>query len=181
MTTYIAGTPNAAGGMFAAQVGTALPTDVNSPIDPAFGPPLILSEEGLSRSIDKDTSDWRMWGGSVIRKISNGVNVEYSGEIIGQTYESLCVVFGARHVTKMASGTIKVEITAEDAPEQAFVFDMLDGDNIIRECVEKGQLIVSGEVKYNSDAPVGFPFTITALNPGNGVHVTTYTGKLAEA
>ena len=65
-TNVTAGKPKTAGAVFCAPVGTTLPTDAVTALANTFKDLGFVSEDGVTRSISKSTTNIKEWGGGVV-------------------------------------------------------------------------------------------------------------------
>lgn len=164
-----AGKPKtAAGGVYVADTTAPAPVDAKTALDAEFSPLGRVSPDGLTRTIDRSTTDWRDWSGSSYRTITSEHSVTYSLTFLESTYPVLCEVFGTENVTQ--TGTlITVAHNSSDRKDRSWVFEMADGDAGLRECVPFGQITeAASETVFNTEAPVSFTVTITAHEDEDG-------------
>lgn len=164
-----AGKPKtAAGGVYVGATTTTGPADAATALDAAFGALGRVNEDGLSRTIDRATSSWKDWSGSVYRTITTEHSVKYTLTFLESSFVVLCEVFGEENVTQVAN-LITVRHNASDRVDRSWVFEMADGAQGLREYVPAGQVIVAaGETVFNTEAPVSFTVEIEAHDDEDG-------------
>ena len=65
-TNVSTGKPNISGAVFAAPIGTTLPTDATTALDAAFVCLGYVSEDGLTNNNEMDVSAIKAWGGAIV-------------------------------------------------------------------------------------------------------------------
>ena len=162
-----------------APVGTALPdlTDITKAavtLNTAFTGDEYVSEDGLTLSPSRSTTEIKDWSGSTVRKVL---------ESFDGTLAWTMIAFGADHVTTAAATTthgaqVKAALGAYLPEEQAWVFLMKDGDARIVIAVPDGQITEVGEVTFASNNAVGWNVTLSCYPDaaGNSIYIMTDDG-----
>ena len=73
-----AGKPKIGGAIFAAPVGTTLPTDTDTTLDNAFKNLGFVSDDGLTNSTDLETEEIKAWGGQNVLTTSSSTKLKVS-------------------------------------------------------------------------------------------------------
>lgn len=161
------------GGVYTAPVGSTAPTDVTTALDAAFVDLGYVGEDGITQSIDKDTTDITAWQNSdIVREVQTSHKVTYALKLIELTADVMEAVYGNH-----TSGTTLV--TGAALPHAAWVFHIIDGGQLIRLHVPDGQINEIGDVVYANGEEVGHEVTITAYPDGSGVKAYIYNGAAA--
>ncbi|VEI13214.1 phage tail tube protein [Trueperella bialowiezensis] len=163
------GAPLTAGGAFAvAPVGTALPTDATSDLNPAFKTLGLIGEDGFTLTQNRSTNDIKVWGGATKRRLTN----EFS-ETVGATFmesaaaETLKAIFGEDNV-QVAGKKISIAHTSDGSAEQSYVITMKDGDARRRLVIPRGQLFLTSQIQYVHSDAIKYDVEITCYEDEDG-------------
>lgn len=165
----VAGKPLAAGGVWRAPVGTALPTDEMTALNAAFKSAGYIGEDGLTETQDRSTEKIKAWGGDTVKVVQTEFGLTYQFTFLeSASAEVLKAVHGAANVTTTAATASSgakhaVKITSEQLPHEVYVFEIKDGDARIRICVPDGQITEVGEVTYSDSDVIGYQVTVEAF------------------
>lgn len=158
------------GGVFRGVSGTPVPTTVAGALDAALKDQGYVGEDGITQSIDKDTTDITAWQGSdIVREVQTSHKLTYQLKLIEVNPETLKTVYGNH-----AAGTTL--ITGATLPPSAWVFNVVDGVNLIRLVIPDGQVHEIGDVVYAAGEEVGHEITITCYPDASGVKAYLYNG-----
>lgn len=166
----VAGTPLAAGGVYIAPLGTALPTDPTTALNAAFKSAGYIGEDGLTESADRSTDKIKAWGGDTVKVVQTDFSLTYSftfleslnSDVLKAVYGSGTGVVTTTAATASAGTIYAVKVNGDVLPHNAFVFEIKDGYSRIRICVPDGQVTSVGEITYNNSDVVGYSVTIEA-------------------
>ena len=171
-----------------APLGTTIPdlADVQPSgvtLDNAFVGNEYVSEDGLTLTPEKSTTDIKDWSGAIVRKVLESFDGTLSWTMISTNAGALGVAFGANHVTTSAATTAhgtqaKVELGAYLPEAQSWVFLMKDGAARIVIVVPNGQVTEVGEVTFAANAAVGWQVTLSTYPDANGnsIYILTDDG-----
>lgn len=181
VTKVLVGAPDqkTTGAISDAPVGSKLPTDAVSALDKAFQSSGYCSEDGVSLTMDKSTTDIKDWSGKVIRKLLESFDGTLSWSEMQMSYESLCHAFGEANVEKTdatdkTSLKITVKIRGDLPPERSWTFNMKDGNTRVRIVVPRGQVTAIDEVTFVSNDAVKLPITLTTYPDDAGYNMYMY-------
>lgn len=181
------------GAILHAPIGTTLPTlaDIKKSgitINPAFVGNEYVSEDGLTLTPARSTTDIKEWGGATVRKILNSFDGTLSWTMISTNEEALKIAFGKDHVTAATASTAhgaqaQVALGAYLPDEYAWLFLIKDGDARIVIAVPDGQITEVGEVTFSSSAAVGWNVTLACYPDeyGNSIYIMTDDGVVASS
>lgn len=157
------GKPLIGGGIWAAPVGTALPTDAVSDLDKAFKDLGYISEDGVKNSNSADSDDIVAWGGKVVGSIQGSKPDTQQFTLIEATnIDVLKTVYGSANVSGDLETGITVKANADEAEEMSYVIDMKMRDNVLKRIViPKGKVTEVGDITYNNSGAVGYETTLT--------------------
>lgn len=160
------------GSLNRAPVNSTLPVNATSALDAAFVDQGYLSEDGVTMTIDSQTTDIVAWqNADVVRTVQTSNNVTLQATMIESMDEVFKTFFGNYNLT---GGVGATTITGAALPKSAFVLNVLDGINKIRLVIPNGQINERGDVVFQNGEAVGYPVTITAYPDANGVKVYMY-------
>lgn len=97
--TRVGAPAKASGGIYTADLGTALPTDASTPLTEAFKLGGLLSQDGLTEAPTRSTENIKSWGGHTARVLQSEYALKLTYTIIERTEESMKEVFGSDNVT----------------------------------------------------------------------------------
>lgn len=169
------------GGLWVAPYGTALPTDVDTPLDAAFKNLGFISDKGVKVKIDDQTKPLEVWGGDEIGAFRDKFAVEYSTELFQVLSPELnAAIFGAANVSTAAATALhgarmKTLINAKLPPKCSLVLDAFYEDKAVRQVAACCQRSGIGDLVLVHNAPMTFEPTFKALRGTDGNHVIQYT------
>lgn len=164
VANIVAGKPVSAGGGVAyGPLGTTLPTDATSPLDPAFKPAGYISEDGLTETSERSTENVRAWGGDLVKVLQTEFATTYTFTCIESINgDVLSLVHGPDNVSATTDG-FRVMVKSDQLEHQTFVFTVRDGDARVRIVVPDGQVTEVGEITYNDGSVIGYPVTVSSF------------------
>ena len=176
-TNVTVGKPNVSGAVYRAPIGTTLPTDATTALDPAFGSLGYVSEDGLSNNNELSVEATKAWGGNIVLRSLTEMNDEFSLALIEtKNVDVLKAVYGSDNVTVDASGNSTVNVVAEDPEEAVWVFELaLRGGIARRIVIPDGAITSRDEITYNDSDAVGYGITISAYPDASAKTHVEYT------
>ena len=172
------GKPNISGGIWVAPLGTTLPTDATTALDPAKFTCLgYVSEEGLENNNEMDVSAIKAWGGNIVYRSLTELTDEFSFSLIEtENVDVLKAVYGESNVSVDGSGNTTVNVVAEDPVERVWVFELALRNNTSRRLVIPDGAITSREtITYNDSDAVAYGVTVSAYPDSTGKTHIEYT------
>jgi hypothetical protein len=167
---------SATGGVLGAllDAGLVLPTNAYTALPPELLPYGLVSDEGVTRTVDASDDKISAWGGDVVRIIRADHSVSYSLTFLeGANANLLKAIHGEENVIIDGEG-IEVRHTSRLPLRRAFVFEMRDDPAAIREVVPVGQLAQTGDVAFVHTDLIRYSVTIEAFPDANGVKAYSY-------
>ena len=164
-----------ASGMFkTAAAGTALPTVLNDTTLDEWGTEVgYISDEGMTLNLSRDKENIKDWANVVRRVVLTDHEEGASGNCISTTADALTALFGEGAVTT-ATNTTTVNLSANDLPAAAaFLFVMVDGDDVLAFGCSEGQISVSDNVSFAPGDAIEWPFEVTAMGEGGMQFIKT--------
>lgn len=152
----------ATGMFFHAPADTALPTDPTATLDAAWTHVGDVSDAGITLALSKSTTNLRNWANAVKRVIMTEHSETIQAPIMDTTEESLKTVVGADNVS-VSNNVITVNLSAGNLPpEEAFLWVMKDGDDMMMIGCSRGQVSSVDNVTFAPGDPIRWTPTITA-------------------
>ena len=168
-----------ASGMFlTAASGTALPATLSETTLSAWGSVVgYVSDEGMTLNLSRDKENIKDWANVVRRVVLTDHEETASGSCISTTADALAALFGASAVTTetgTTTSTTTVNLSASDLPAAAaFLFVMVDGDDVLAFGCSEGQISVSDNVSFAPGDAIEWPFEVTAMGEGGMKFIKT--------
>lgn len=169
------------GGLWVAPYGTALPEDVDEPLDAAFKNLGYIGADGVKVKIDSSTKPIEVWGGDEIATLRDKYAVEYSMKLFQVlSPEVNAVIFGSDAVsttsaTSLHGERMKVILSAKLPPRCSLVLDSFYDDKAIRQVASLAQLSDIGDIQLVHNEPLTFEPTFKVLRGTDGNHVIQYS------
>ena len=178
----LVGAPNqlTTGAIKQAPLGSVLPTDACTPVDPAFKDAGYVSKDGLKLTPSYSISDITDWNGELPRRVLETFTGEITWTSIQLGEQDLKNAFGDDNVTVTPAtsqhGVHKAVKIGAHLPEvRQWVFDMKDGDNLIRVVVPRGQITKIDAMSFVRSSPISIPVTLSCYADESGESVYLYT------
>ncbi len=157
------GTGRATGMFYHAPAGTPLPTSPTAALPAAWTHVGDVSDAGITLALDKSTENIKNWANVIKRVIMTDHSETIQTPIMDTTEESLKVVVGADNVTS-ASGVVTVSLSSGELPaEEAFLWVMKDGDDMIMIGCTHGQVTAVDNVNFAPGSAINWVVTISAM------------------
>ena len=115
----------AGGYIFSAPIGTALPTDYSTALDPAYKNLGFISDEGISNAVANSSSDpFRDFNGDTVSSAAPSKTETLTVSYIEIKADTLKEVYGQDNV-KDEEGMIVVEHTNDEMPHRVLVLELV--------------------------------------------------------
>ncbi len=170
VTNVAAGKPKIGGAVYAAPVGTTLPTDATTALAAAFKNLGYVSEDGLKNALDVEIETVKAWGGDEVLITNNGKTDTFSYTLLEVLNpDVLKHVYGSANVTgdTLASG-IALKVNNGDTEDVAMVFELILRGALKRIVVPRAHVTEVGEITYADSNAVGYETTITCQADAEG-------------
>lgn len=156
------------GAIFHAPTGTTLPTSATTALNAALKEVGYVGDEGVIEAQGTETAKIKAWqNGDTVRTKQTGHDLTYKFTMIETNDETVGLFYGnGTRVSHAVKGT--------ELPHEAYVVDVLDGDDTVRIVIPDGQVTERGEVVYKSDSAIAYPVTITCYPDATGVKAYKY-------
>lgn len=162
--------PDIAGAIYRAPLGTTVPNNAYSDLDPAFKNLGYVSDDGLTNSNSPETETKKAWGGATILTSQTGRPDTLKYKLVeALNVEVLKSVYGDNSVTGVLDTGITVDANNKQLSGACYVVDMvLKDDSLKRIVIPNATLTSLGDVVYKDGEIVGYEVTLTALPDENG-------------
>lgn len=180
-TNVSVGKPKVAGAIYAAPLGTALPTDATTALNTAFKALGYVSEDGLTNSNSPESDSIKAWGGDTVLSILTSKEDTFAFTLIESlNVEVLKFVYGAGNVSGTLETGITVQANSQDAAAVAIVIDMILTGNVPKRIViPSGKVTEVGDITYTDGDAIGYETTVTATPDSSGNTHYEYIGAAA--
>lgn len=140
-----------------------------------------VSEDGLTESTSTTLEHIRAWQNrSIVRSVVTEGETTFQFTLIQTNETILAEVYGVT-TASITAGSIVSNPEAE-RPHKSWVFEVVDGSNVVRKYVPDGQITEVGDIVYQNGAAIGFPITVTAYyNAALAGAVKHWYTEIAEA
>lgn len=173
--------PNAAGAIFKAPKGTAIPTDTSTELT-GFVCLGYISEDGITNSNTRTSNEFKAWGGDTVLTEQTEYKDTFKFKLIEVlNADVLKTVYGSDNVTgtDITSG-LTIKANSKELDESSWVIDMIMRDNTLnRIVIPAAKISEVGDVTYSSSDLVAYDVTITAFPDASGNTHYEYKKKAA--
>ena len=157
--------PKVGGAVYAAPLGTDLPTDATTKLNAAFKSLGYISEDGLTNANSPESESIKAWGGDIVNTVIAERGDTFSYTLIeGMNIDVLKHVYGASNVTGELSKGITIKANSGELEAHSLVIEMiLKGGVLKRVVIPTAKLSELGEIVYKDNENVGYEVTVQAL------------------
>jgi hypothetical protein len=160
--------------VYAAPLGTALPTSATAALNASFVDLGWVSEDGVTNSIARDVTRHKAWGGTTVKTTQDNYTESVKFTLLETSAAVLRAVYGSDNVTTNG-GALTVEHSALQLSRQSFVIDFIDGDRAGRIVIREGLVVELGDVMYVHKDLTKYELTVDVYQPDGGLNaVVTY-------
>lgn len=158
-----AGKPLATGAIWAAPLGTTLPTSTTDTLDGAFKCLGYCSDDGLTNGTNLESEKIKAWGGETVLTIQTSKDDTFKFTLIEVLNEDvLKFVYGSSNVSGSLATGLKVGANNTDVEEKSLVIDMIMRDNTAKRIViPTAKISEVGDITYSDSAAVGYETTLS--------------------
>lgn len=145
----------------------------------------MISEDGLTYAIDEDSEEFKAWGQtSPFRKVVTG-SVRTFQLTLWETQrplvKSLMYRLPVADVTPDGDGLATFAESASPAQDRrAWVFDVYDGESMLRMFAPEAEVSERGDVVYKGDEVTGYEVTVSVY-PDEAGNLLYHTSKIDPA
>jgi hypothetical protein len=165
-----AGKPKITGAIYAAPVGTTLPTDTTTALNEAFKPLGYCSEDGLVNSTDLQSENIKAWGGDTVLSVQTSRDDTFKFTLLEILNLDVCkFVYGNDNVTGALDTGVTITVNNKEVDERALVIDLILRNNTAKRIViPDGKLSDLGDINYVDNDAVGYETTMTCMPDASG-------------
>lgn len=178
------GKPKVTGAAFIADAGATIPTDASTELDAKFKCMGYCSEDGISITDERDSSDITAWGGDTVYTAQTSYKESFTFTPIEINPTVMRATYGKDNV-KVEAGKMTVTHNAAELPECPIVIETVpNSKTVTRYVVPRAKLTEKGDASLNGSDPMGRELTFSALPDDKGNTMYEYhaiTGLSAEA
>ena len=162
---------------YAAPFGTALPTDSESALDPAFQLIGYLSEDGITNTTDTDTAEVKDANGTIVMKVVSSYAESYQFVLIEFLRKAAAQM---RYGNDAVAGKDKSMVIKHQMPDDtpvSLVFEIVATGNVKdRAVIGSATRSEFGDRQMHSSDVLGYDITVAANDMGDGVTSIEYIG-----
>jgi hypothetical protein len=172
--------PKVTGGVLTAPLGTALPTDATSALDPAFITLGRVSVEGVDRTEERPNTEVNDWGGDLIAILQDKYGLTIKFKLMQMMNADVQkAAHGANNVTvtppTSTKGTlISAKLNRELLPYQSWVIDAYYLQMNMRLVIPTGRITLVGPLKWVHKELAMFDLTLRPFPDANNNHAYEY-------
>lgn len=168
------------GAVYVGVSGATAPTSADDSLNVAFKDLGYVSEDGVTETRDRTTDKVKAWqNAATLREVVTEADCSYSFMLVETKRETVELFYGG--TVDGATGAIVID-PAETGGRQAFVVDVIDGDDFIRSYIPDGEITEVGDQVYAGGQPIGYQVTVTCYaNAGIGGSVKKFYSSLVES
>lgn len=160
--------------VFAAPLGTPLPTSATASLNAAFVDLGWVSEDGVTNTISREVTRHKSWGGETVKTTQDNYTETIKFALLESSANVLEVVYGADNVTAVGD-VISAEHSSLQLTRQSFVVDFIDGEVVGRIVIREGLVTEVGDVRYSHKDMTMYDLTVDVYRPeGQNAAVVTY-------
>lgn len=168
------------GELFSAPLGTPLPTDASSPLDPAFIGHGYCSEDGITEAWEDNVENIVAWqSATVVRAARTETLVTFQTTLIQNRGSNLELYHPGSTMESDGGTGWMLEVKPTNADPRIFVINVVDGDKLMRFVVGNGEVTERGEIQYANGSPIGYNITFTAYPDADGNLIVKYSTEAA--
>lgn len=173
------GKPKIGGAVFVAPLGTTLPTDATTALDPAFKNLGYCSDDGMTNSMSIESEEIKAWGGDTVLRAQTSFDDTFTLTLIETLNDDvLKTVFGGDNVSGTLSTGLAVAVNGAERSNYSWVVETILTDGALRRFVVPAAKITEiAEITYKDNEAVGYGLTIGAVTDTSGNTHYEYTIK----
>ena len=168
------------GAVLTAATTATLPTDAVSALDAAFSSSGYVTEDGVSLTWNRTTTNLQDWSLKTVRTIAESTTAEVSFAMLEISEEAAVQAFGSSVVTATAATAshgkqLKISIDGGLPEAKAWVFNIKDGVRRVRLVIHNGQVTSLPDMTFVANEAITIPVTITCYPDANGTILDVLT------
>jgi len=165
-----AGKPKIGGAIYAAPVGTTLPTTTDESLAAAFDNLGYVGADGLTNGTNIESTDIKAWGGDTVLVIQTSKDDTFSFNLIETLSEDvLKFVYGDANVSGTLATGLTVNVSSADVSEVSIVIDMvLRGNTAKRIVIPAAKISAVEDITYSDEDAIGYNTTVKCTPDASG-------------
>lgn len=156
----------AAGYAFRGPLGTALPADTTTALDPALINQGYISQDGVALTHDGNVIKIRDWNADVIASIEDETSVTMTITLMQRSKAALQTIYGDANVTATGDKVTSYGYSGDVLPHSVWVFLLKDGAGAQRLVIGDAQVTGIGDVKLVKKEVFSQEITVEVYRPG---------------
>ena len=160
----------ASGKICFAPLGTVLPVDATTPIPVAWLELGNLGMDGLGETPSSDVTEIPSWAmaGAIVRSVQTKFGLDYTFVMQETNANAVLAYYGNGDESAWT-------INAKTLPRRPWLFEINDGDKVLRICVPDGQITKRDTVKYENGKASERSVTLSCFPDSSGENAYCYT------
>lgn len=173
--------PKIAGAIYKAELGTTLPTDATSALDPAFKALGYVSEDGLTNSNSSDTEDIVSWDGDTVLSVEGDKSDKWKFKLLEVlNVDVLKTVYGEENVTGDLDSGITIKANSNPRDNLSWAVDMVMNGGVLKRVVlPNAKISEVADIIYKRKEAVGYETTLSAVPDSEGNTHYEYLAKVS--
>lgn len=161
-TNVAVGKPKVGGAVFIAPLGTPLPTDAISELDPAFECIGYISEDGVTVTEERDSESINAWGGDSVYTTQSSYSESFAFTPIEINPVVAKAQYGDENVT-VEDGKMSIVHNSKEVPAKEIVIETVPNSKTLdRFVVPNAKLTEKGDLSLTDSDPMGRESTFAA-------------------
>lgn len=161
--------PKTTGAVFAAPLGTALPTDAVTALAAAYMPLGYVSKDGVTNTNSPSSESVKAWGGDTVLDGQTDKPDTFKLTLIeALSVNVLKFVYGDKNVTGTLKDGIVVTANRDEAVQRVLVIDMILKDAVKRIVIPRAKITEVDEIIYKDGAAIGYGTKLSAYPDTSG-------------
>ena len=161
--------PKTTGAVFAAPLGTALPTDAVTALAAAYLPMGYVSKDGVSNTNSPSSESTTAWGGDVVLDSQTEKPDNFKFTLIeALNVNVLKFVYGDKNVKGDLKSGIEVKANRDEAVQRVLVVDMILKDAVKRIVIPRAKITEVDDIVYQEGKAVGYGTKLAAYPDASG-------------